>query len=116
MKSIFKLNYCIFFVLLFLTIDQTFARDIIIINIKKDSNLGPVVFKVLTQKFNFPREFIQLRPRNNECQKETINQESVIHLCINDQEEIIILKVNKFALENTLIEFINLKNEAQNEN
>lgn len=91
------------------------ARDIIVIESKLNSPQIEVIINVLTKKFNFPKKYIKLRSNNGQCLKNLIQDESLIHFCIDSAGEIIILKLSKYGMENTLNEFINLQNEARNE-
>lgn len=101
MKSTFK-----FIVVLYLvSISSSHARDIILLENMASHAEGQVVLKLIQNKFNIPRRLITYRNVNNECTK---NSEAIMQLCVKNDGTLEVVKVNKFAVENSLRVFLEM--------
>jgi hypothetical protein len=98
MKFIFSI-----IVLTLLSSAKAFCRDIIFIENQSNHQDGEVVVKILTQKFHLPSELITLRDINGPCEKRS---EAIIHLCIDQEGELQIEKMNHYVVRNSLEVFM----------
>lgn len=93
MKLIFSLLF----------ISQSYARDVILIENRAGIEEAQMVMKVLEQKFNIPRKLITVRNIANNCSKDS---DAIMHLCVSENAEMEIVKMNKFVVEKTLRVFL----------
>ncbi|MBY0415950.1 MAG: hypothetical protein K2Q18_17395 [Bdellovibrionales bacterium] len=105
MKSIFKT----FFFITCLTLSHnTIAREVILLENLATQAEGEMVIKIIQEKFKIPRKLITYRNINSECSKES---DSIMQLCLKSNGDLEVLKVNKFAVENSLRVFLEMENE-----
>lgn len=78
---------------------KAFCRDIIFIENQSTHQDGETVVKILSQKFHLPLELISLRDINGPCEK---SSEALIHLCIDQEGELHIEKMNHYVVRNSL--------------
>jgi len=98
MKSQFKLA-----TLLLLTTYNVHARDVILVENQGGIEQGQLLIKILQEKFNIPRKLITYKNINNECAKES---DAIMQLCLKNDGEMEIVKMNKFVIENSLRVFL----------
>jgi hypothetical protein len=103
MKSIFK---SILLIAIITLSSITHARDVILLENLATSSEGQVVLKLIQEKFKIPRKLITYRSINNECVK---NSEAIMQLCLKSNGELEVVKVNKFAVENSLRVFLEME-------
>jgi hypothetical protein len=100
MKSTFK------FLLVYCSLTAGLqARDIILLENLASHSEGQVVLKIIQNKFNIPRKLITYRSVNTECTK---NSEAIMQLCLKVDGSLEVVKVNKFAVENSLRVFLEM--------
>ena len=100
MKSAFKtLSLCLacFF------INTTHARDIILVENLATPSEGQALLKIIQEKFKIPRKLITFRNIKRECVRES---EAIMQLCLKMNGELDVVKVNRFAVDNSLRVFL----------
>jgi hypothetical protein len=95
MKSIF--NSIFLFSLIHPTVG--YSREIVLIENLSSFEEGEVVKKILVQKYKIPKELITLKQNETTCSK---NTDSIIHLCIEENGELHVARMNKYVVKNTL--------------
>ncbi len=80
------------------------SRDVILVENRASNQEGQLLLKILTKKFNIPEELITLKNINSFCEKKT---EAIIHLCLQEDGELNVFKMNRFVVQNSLGAFIN---------
>jgi hypothetical protein len=101
MKSTFRAMLVLYLV----SLSTSQARDIILLENLATHSEGQVVLKIIQNKFNIPRRLITYRNVNNECTK---NSEAIMQLCVKNDGTLEVVKVNKFAVENSLRVFLEM--------
>ena len=99
MKSAFKCS-----LLLFLMYSAAYARDVILIENQAGKDEGILLKSILIKKFHFPKELINLRNINQDCE---IKSEAIIHLCLLSSGDLEIRKINQYVVKNSLSVFLN---------
>jgi hypothetical protein len=95
MKLIFK-----FFIFILLIHSTTgFSREIVLIENLSSIEEGEVVKNILVQKYKIPQELITLKQNESACSK---NTESIMHLCIDENGELKVARMNKYVVRNAL--------------
>lgn len=84
----------------------TFARDIILIENQSTLEAGRMLVRVLETKFNMPRKFITYKPISGPCKK---NSEAILQLCLRNDGELDIVKIDKFVMENSIGAFLEME-------
>jgi len=109
MKSLF--SFTIFF--LFAVPSNLYAaREIVLIEYSGDKKSIEIVRKVLREQFDFPESFITHRKIKGAC---TLNNQTIIHLCVQKNDEVQIVFTNEYVLKNMLGEFTKAKYESKGE-
>ena len=103
MKLIFK----IFLIITSQSIySQAHARDVILLENLGTHAEGTQALKILQEKFNIPKGLITYRNINGECQKRS---EAIMQLCLKADGELDVVKVNRYAVENSLRVFLEME-------
>ena len=92
----------IFNLLLFLSLANTsfgHARDIVLIENLSSDEEGEVVKKILNEKYKIPIELISLRLVQKNC---SLKSEAIMHICIEENGELKVARMNKFVVRNAL--------------
>jgi len=82
------------------------SRDVILIENRASRDEGQMLKKILIQKFNMPSELITLKNINAICETKT---DAIIHLCLQENGELIVYKMNRFVVQNSFGVFLNKK-------
>lgn len=93
MKFHFNIFICIFIT------SSLYARDVILIENKASPEEGKLLIKILQEKFNIPGQLITYKNIHNPC---TQNSDAIMHLCLLENGEMEIIKMNRSVVENTL--------------
>jgi hypothetical protein len=100
MKSVFKsATLC----LAFFIITPVHARDIILIENLASHSEGQMLLKIIQDKFKIPRKLITYRNITGNCVRES---EAIMQLCLKNDGEMEVVKVNKVAVDNSLRAFL----------
>ncbi len=83
-----------------------YAREVILVENKATKEEAQMVLRVLQEKFNIPRKLITIRNIANECAKDS---DAIMHLCLKENAEVDIVKMNKFVVEKTLRVFLEME-------
>lgn len=101
-------------ILCYFCIRTAYSREIILIENMATHQEGQNLELILTNKFNIPKELIELRQNIKNCQLHT---DAVLHLCLKKDGDLEIRKINEFIVKNSLSIFFNEKKESKlNEN
>ncbi len=82
------------------------ARDVILIENKARPDELKMVLKILQEKFNIPKKLITIRSIVNDCAKDS---DAIMQLCLKENAELEIVKMNKFVVEKTLRVFLEME-------
>lgn len=96
MKSIFRTTLLITTISLS---NNAHARDVILVENLASHNEGEMLLKIIQDKFKIPKKLITYRMVASECSK---HAEAIMQLCLKSNGELEVVKVNKFAVENSL--------------
>ena len=107
MKSIYKIMTI--FVLV-LNCTNSFAREIVLIENLATKAEGELLRTILIKKFHLPNELITLRNTNLPCEAKT---DAIIQLCIIENGELNILKMNQYVVKNSLGVFLNQADKGE---
>jgi hypothetical protein len=99
-------------ILLFSKLPLAYSRDIILIENMATIKEGELIKKILKNKFHIPEELITLRNISTQCE---ISSEAIIQLCMNEEGELIIKKMNQYIVKNSLGVFLNQTEEKSGE-
>lgn len=103
MKLIFKIFIILTTQAMFMKIQ---AREVILLENLGTHAEGTQALKILQEKFNIPRGLITYRNINGECIK---NSEAIMQLCLKASGELDVVKVNRYAVENSLRVFLEME-------
>ena len=78
------------------------ARDIILVQNLATSNEGAALIKILQKKFNIPRKIIHYMEVQT-CDK---NSDAIMQLCLKQNGEMEILKMNRYVMTQTMGVFL----------
>ena len=92
---------CSFFVVLNLQ-----ARDVILIENLASHDEGKMLIRILKEKFHIPQKLITYKTPASECSK---SADAIMQLCLKNDGEMEIIKLNKFVIENSLRAFLELE-------
>lgn len=76
-----------------------FSREIVLIENLSSQEEGEVVKNILIKKYKIPQELITLKQNETTCSK---NSESILHLCIDENGELKVARMNKYVVRNAL--------------
>lgn len=94
MKLIFScLLACIF--------TPVWGRDIILVENLASLEEGRMLMRIIEEKFNIPLSIVTFQARSD-CSK---NNEAIMHLCLQKNGELEIVKINRFVVKNSLSAF-----------
>ena len=97
----FQFKWYLLFFLLITTV--THARDIILVENLASASEGEMLMNIIQQKFKIPRKLITYRSINQACMEKS---EAIMHLCLKQNGELEVVKVNRFVVENSLRVFL----------
>lgn len=98
------------FIVLYFCMRCTYSREIILIENQATKEEGQKLESILINKFNLPKELIDLRHEVKICQN---NSDAVLHLCLNTVGDLEVRKINEFVVKNSLSVFLNKKKEIK---
>lgn len=107
MKQIFKSLFCCFFIF---SCPRLFAREIVLIENQASLNEGQLLKSILIKRFHIPKELITLKNSSLPCENKT---EAIIHLCLESNGELLIKKINRYVVQNSLGVFFNQADELE---
>ncbi len=99
MKFQFKITISLF---LLLSTTPLYARDIILLENLATPAQGEAVLNILQKKFNLPRRLITYKNKTS-CKT---TSDAIMQLCLRENGELDIVKMNKFIVEETLGAFL----------
>lgn len=82
------------------------ARDIILIENQGSLESGQMLVRILESKFNMPRKFITYKKISGPCKK---TSEAILQLCLKNDGELDIVKIDKFVMENSIGAFFEME-------
>lgn len=100
----------LFSLLLVTAIQAGQCREIILVENLASSDEGKMLLSIIEEKFNIPKSMVTYKAQK-EC---SINSEAIMHLCLRQNGELDVLRVNRFVVKNSLSTFYddNSKNYA----
>ncbi len=110
MKLIFRFLgfFCCIFVCIFAS---AWGREIILVENLASPEEGQLLMRIIEDKFNIPLSIVSFQVKS-ECSK---NNEAIMHLCLQKNGELEIVKINKFVVKNSLSVFYARDYEDQKE-
>ena len=113
MKSICKIMIIFVFIFVIgLNCTNSFAREIVLIENLATKAEGELLKYILIQKFHLPNELITLRNTTLPCEAKT---DAIIHLCLLENGELNVLKMNQYVVKNSLGVFLNRTEKGETE-
>lgn len=103
MKSAFKFSLITLITFLFSS-SAVMARDVILIENKANREEGILLKSILVKKFHLPHELIVLKNITTDCEARS---EAIIHLCLLQNGELEVKKINQYVVKNSLGVFLN---------
>lgn len=100
--------------LILLSGERVFAREVILVESLAGQELGLLLKKILTDKFQFPEKLITLRIIKTGCETKS---DAIVHLCLLASGELQVLKMNEYVVKNSFGIFLNrTKNSGAEKN
>ena len=84
------------------------AREIILIENLASSSQGLMLKNILMKKFHLPEELICLKNIRGSCE---IKTDAIIHLCLKENGELDVKKIDQYVVGNSLSVFLNQKGQ-----
>ncbi|MBP9680616.1 MAG: hypothetical protein KBD76_04340 [Bacteriovorax sp.] len=106
-----KLTFSLIIIFL-LQCPTLYSREIILIENKASLEEGLLLKKILIEKFHLPKELIRLKKIKLNCEKRS---NAILHLCLEKEGDLKVIKMNKYVIENSLGVFMNDSEEEKNE-
>lgn len=88
-------------VLFILIANDLLARDIILVENLATKEEGQMLLKILEMKFKIPHSMLTFK----DTQKCSLKTEAIMHLCLQQNGELDVLKVNRYVVNNSLSSF-----------
>jgi hypothetical protein len=107
MKLIFKNLISCYLILIS---PNLFAREIVLIENLATVSEGELLKSILIKKFHIPTELITLKNTNLPCE---LRSDAIIQLCLREDGELLIKKMNQFVVKNSLGVFLNQTEGAE---
>lgn len=85
-----------------------YARDVILIENLASKEEGLLLQNILIKKFHLPLELITLKNTTTPCESKS---DAIVQLCLQENGELIIKKMNQYVVKNSLGVFLNQNNE-----
>ena len=104
MKSIYKILIMSFL----LIAPRLYAREIVLIENRATTQEGELLKMILMTKFHLPHELITLINTPSPCD---FKSDAIIHLCLEANGELNIVKMNQYVVKNSLGIFLNQTEE-----
>lgn len=77
------------------------SRDIILVENLASKEEGQLLVRIMETKFNIPKNLVTYQIKK-QCSGKT---EAIMHLCLKEDGELEIIKVNRFVVKNSLSAF-----------
>lgn len=84
------------------------AREVILIENLATKEEGKLLQSILVKNFHLPKELITLKNINGACE---INTDAIVQLCMLENGELLIKKMNHYVVKNSLGVFLNQKED-----
>ncbi len=105
MKLIFSLLFA-------MSLTPVWARDIILVENLASNEEGRMLIKIIGEKFSIPNSIVTYQSKT-EC---STNTEAIMHLCLQKNGELEIVKINRFVVKNSLSAFFEGEVQYDKEN
>lgn len=109
MKSIFKICATLGISYFILLSQRALARDVILIENRATVAEGEMLKNILIKKFRLPRELITLKNSIGPCE---LKSEAIVHLCLQDNGELEVRRLNRYVVKNSLGVFLDQMDES----
>lgn len=80
---------------------NVYSRDIILVENLASKEEGQVLMNIIASKFKIPKNLVSYL-KTNKC---SVKTEAIMHLCLKQDGELEIVKVNRFVVKNSLSAF-----------
>jgi len=87
--------------ILFCLSTSVFSRDIILVENLASKEEGQLLMNIIGRKFKIPKNLVSYKIEKS-CSQKT---EAIMHLCLKENGELEIMKVNRFVVKNSLSAF-----------